>query len=141
MKRKTLINLLFFTMGLCILALWFYYEISKKERIHSKLAIEYPLIEIEEHINGRITGIHMLDPKLFRINTNSLRVTINDTLKRRLIVDNEIYTDKRLHDILVMGDVVLKQIDSTTISLYRIRGTDTLEFRFPILNEKLHPLK
>ena len=83
----------------------------------------------------------MIDPKQFRINTNSLEITINDTLKRRLNVDNEIFTGKRLHDVLVVGDVLLKQNDSTTISLYRIRGTDTLVYRFPLLNEKLHPLK
>jgi len=128
-------------VGICILASWFYYEITKKEKILSKLAIEYPLIKIEESISGHVTGIYMIDPKQFRINTNSLEITINDTLKRRLNVDNEIFTGKRLHDVLVVGDVLLKQNDSTTISLYRIRGTDTLVYRFPLLNEKLHPLK
>jgi len=133
--------LLFFVVGISILAFWFYYEINKKERILSKLAIEFPLITLDEHIFGRITGTYQLDPKLFRINTNSLRVTIKDTVKRRLNVDNEIFTGKRLHDVLVIGDVVLKHSDSTKISLFKIKGADTLEFRFPLLNEKLHPLK
>jgi len=140
MKIKTL-NLIFFAVWICILASWFYYEINKRQKIVSRLAIEYPLIEIDEYIYGRVTRVYPHDPNLFRINTNSHDITINNTMKRRLNVDNEIYTGKRLHDVLVVGDVLLKKNDSTTISLYKIRGTDTLEFRFPLLNEKLHPLK
>lgn len=140
MKEKTL-NIIFFVVGICILVSWFYYEIIKRQKIASQLAIEYPLIKIDEYLYGRVTKIYRHDPNLFRINTNSHDVTINNTMKRRLNVDDEIFTGKRLHDVLLVGDVLLKQNDSTTISLYRIRGTDTLEFRFPLLNEKLHPLK
>jgi hypothetical protein len=141
MKRKTLHNLLFYVVGISILASWFYYEINKKQRIVAKLAIEYPLITIDEEIFGQITGIYKIDPKLFRINTNSREITIDHKLKRRLNVDNELFTGKNLHDVLVIGDVVLKYSDSTSVSLFRIKGADTLEFRFPLLNEKLHPLK
>jgi hypothetical protein len=139
MKIKTL-NVVFFAVWICILASWFYFEINKRQKIVSRLAIEYPLIEIDEYIYGSVTRVYPNAPNLFRINTNSHDITISNTMKRRLNVDNEIYTGKRLHDVLVVGDVLLKKNDSTTISLYKIRGTDTLEFRFPLLNEKLHPL-
>ena len=141
MKKKASINIIVFTVGFCILVSWFYYEITKKKKILSKLSIEYPLIKAEESISGQITGMYMIDPRQFRINTNSLEITINDTLKRRLNVDNEIFTGKRLHDVLAIGDIVLKHGDSATATIFKIHGTDTLEFRFPLLNEKLHPLK
>jgi hypothetical protein len=141
MKKKTSIKMIIFAVWICIVASWFYYEVNKKQKIASKFAIEYPIVEIDEQIFGRITAIYWHDPKLFRIISNSHDVTIDDTLKRRLNVDNEIFTGKRLHDVLMVGDLLQKQKDSTTISLYKIQGTDTLELRFPLLNEKLHPLK
>jgi hypothetical protein len=141
MDKDAKIKLRVLLIGICILALIAYFKIRKQDNIYYRLELEFPLITLEERIFGRITGTYELDPKLFRINTNSLRVTLNDTLKRRLNVDNELSTGKSLHAVLVIGDVVLKQSDSTTISLFRIKGADTLEFRFPLLNEKLHPLK
>jgi hypothetical protein len=140
MKEKTL-NIIFIAVWICILASWFYYEVNKRHKIVSRLAIEYPLIEIDEYIYGRVTRVYPHDPNLFRINTNSHDITINNTMKRRLNVDDEIFTGKRLHDVLAIGDKVLKQSDSTTISIFKIQGFDTLEYRFPLLNEKLHPLK
>ncbi len=141
MKSKPKITILFLAIWIPVIAFWFFYDIYRKDKILERLAIEYPLIKINEQIFGRITSIYNLDAEDFRINTNSLEITLNDTLKRRLNVDNEIFTRQRLHDVLLVGDVLLKQSDSATISLFRIRGTDTLEFRFPLLNEKLHPLK
>ncbi|MFU8845129.1 MAG: hypothetical protein ACNA7V_15105 [Bacteroidales bacterium] len=128
-------------IGICILALIAYFNIRKKDKIIERLNMEYPLITIDEEIFGQITGVYHIDPKLFRINTNSLEIAINHKIKRRLNVDNEIFTGKRLHDVLAIGDIVLKHGDSATASIFKIHGTDTLEFRFPLLNEKLHPLK
>lgn len=141
MKRKRYSSLIFFLIGIIIVLTWFYLDIKESQYLVSKFAKEYPVIRIEEHIYGRITGIYRHDPKRFRIMSFSHDITIDDTLKRGLIVDNELYSDKSLHDILAIGDLVQKHSDSTTISLFRIQGADTLEFRFPLLNEKLHPLK
>jgi multidrug resistance efflux pump len=141
MKTKTKYTILFFAIWIPAIAFWFFYEIKRKDKIIANLAIEYPLIEITEQITGQVTSIYYLDDNDFRINTNSLEITINDTLKRRLNVDNEIYTGKRLHDVLTIGDSLHKQADSTTIAVFKIRGADTLKYRFPLLNEKLHPLK
>lgn len=141
MKRKTKFNVLFFAIWILSIAIWSIYDISRKDNILASLAIEYPLIEITEQISGQVTSIYNLDDNDFRINTNSIRIEINDTLKRRLNVDNEFFTGKRLHDVLTIGDILHKHIDSTTITIYKMRGADTLEFRFPLLNEKFHPLK
>lgn len=141
MKIKRYSSLIFFLIGFVIVLTWFCLDIKESQDLVSKFAKEYPIIRIDEQIYGRITEIYRHDPKRFRIMSFSHDITINDTLKRGLVVDNEVYSDRSLHDILAIGDVVQKQRDSTTITIYRIQGTDTIEFRFPLLNEKLHPLK
>lgn len=141
MRRKRYKTLIFFLIGFVISVTWFILEIRKGQDIISKFAQEYPIIRTEERINGLVTDIYQHDSKQFRIMSISHDITINDTLKRRLNVDNEVYSGRSLHDVLAIGDILHKHIDSTTITIYKMQGADTLKFRFPLLNEKFHPLK
>jgi hypothetical protein len=141
MRKETVLKLVAVSIFVSVMFLGNYIYIRKTGTIWSKLETEYPIIEKHEHFNNRITGIYKLDPKLFRINPNSRMITLNDSIKRRLLVDDEIDSGKQLHEILKIGDYLHKLPDSTSVTLYRIRGTDTLNFYFPLLNNKLHPLQ
>jgi hypothetical protein len=141
MIKKRYSSLIFFLISISIALIWFCLDIKKSQDLILKFAIEYPVIKIEEHIKGQVTSIYQHDPKEFRIMSYNRDITINDTLKRRLNVDNELYTGRSLGEILSVGDSLNKQADSTTITIYKIREADTLKYRFPLLNEKLHPLK
>lgn len=139
--KKRFTSLIFFLIGFTIVVTWFYYNVKESQELAAKFAKEYPVIKIEEHIKGQVTSIYQHDPKEFRIMSYNRDITINDTLKRRLNVDNELYTGRSLGEILSVGDSLNKQADSTTITIYKIWEADTLKYRFPLLNEKLHPLK
>jgi len=141
MIKKRYSSFIFFLISISIALIWFYLDIKKSQDLILKFALEYPVIKIEEHINGQVTSIYQHDPKEFRIMSYNRDITINDTLKRRLNVDNELYTGSSLGEILSVGDSLHKQADSTSIAVFKIRGADTLKYRFPLLNEKLHPLK
>jgi hypothetical protein len=141
MRKETVLKLVAVSIFVSVMFLGNYIYIRKTGTIWSKLETEYPIIEKHEHFNNRITGIYKLDPKRFRINPNSWMITLDDSIKRDLVVDDEMLTGKRLHEILKIGDYLHKLPDSTSVTLYRIRGTDTLNFYFPLLNNKLHPLQ
>lgn len=50
-------------------------------------------------------------------------------------------TGKKLHEIVRVGVWIKKEANSTTLSVYKLNDSDTTEFIFPLLNEKLHPIK
>jgi hypothetical protein len=142
MKKETVFKLVVAFIFMSVLFLHSYMFNRKTEMIWSKLEAEYPLIEKQEHFNNsKITGIYKLDKKRFRIHTNSWMITLNDSIKRDLIVGNELRTDKRLHEILKIGDYLHKLPDSTAVTIFRIKGTDTLEFHFPLHGKNLRPLQ
>ncbi len=134
-------KLLILTIGLTIVIVYAYFDIKKRTIINSNLTSEYPLILKKDSINGEITEINYRDPKLFRTSANILEATINYTLKKRINVSNEQTTGKKLNEIVRVGVWVKKEANSTTISVYKRNASDTKEFIFPLLNEKLHPIK
>jgi len=141
MKKENVIKFTAAVIFISIIFVGSYLFNRKTEMIWSKLETEYPLIEKHEHFNNKITGIYHLDPKRFRIHTNSWMITMDDSIKRDLIVGNELRTDKRLREVLKIGDYLYKLPDSTSVSLFRIRGNDTLEFNFPLHGKNLRPLQ
>lgn len=140
-KKDFLPKAAIFIIGISILAIYAYFDIKNKDSISDALKIKYPPVDIHEHLGGKITDNYKRDLKLFRNDPNRVEVTINDSLKKGISVEDEMTTGYYLDDLLEVGDLILKENGSVILLLYKILGQDTLQYSFHLTDEKGYPLK
>jgi hypothetical protein len=140
-KNDILSKVAFLIIGISIFAIYAYFDIKNKHEIIEAKNIEYPPIGINDFLVGEITDNYIPDPKLFRNHVNMAKVTLNESLKKGISVEDEMTTGHHLDDLLEVGDFILKEKGSVVLLLFKIQGQDTLQYSFHLTNKKGYPLK
>jgi len=122
--------------------IYFKYDTNRKDRIFKEWNEKYPNITVQEHLQGSIADImYQLNPELFRNDPHSAWIILDDSTKRRITASYELTKDLTLDEVLVVGDSLVKEADSDSLFIYKIRNGDTTKYSFRLEDDMGYPLK
>jgi hypothetical protein len=123
------------------MAAYYKYDTAKTDRILAELNEEYPAITIPERIHGTVTKILESYPNAIRNNPHHACVTIADSFKKRILARNLVSIRLSLDDVLRKGDLIHKNAGSDSLTIYKLKGRDTLVYYFSLNDDLNYPLK
>lgn len=142
MTRKYFPALLIITLFVAGVTLYYFFDTKRTQTLLDQINNEYPVIDLASRMESRILYIVHPHSDVFRNSPHHAFVIFSNNLKRRIIASNELSTDTlSLDDILAVGDLLIKEPNSDTLSILRIRSADTLKYTFVLHNEFGYPLK
>jgi hypothetical protein len=117
-----------------ILIFWWHVnhrERETKEIFLNTFKIWTPVLK-GDSVKGRVTSISNFPSDAnFRTSGSSILVTVNDSLKRAIMVDNTL--DVLLEDVVAEGTLIEKTKDQDTIVII-VPGADTATYRYKLAN-------
>lgn len=112
---------------------YFKYDTNRKDKIFREWNKEYPNITIQEHLQGTVASIrYQLDPELFRNDPHSTWIVLDDSIKRRITVSYELTRGLTMDEVVVVGDSLVKEVNSDTLFIYKIQEGSIIKYSFKL---------
>jgi hypothetical protein len=141
MDTKRNFRFIFTLVILIIMLFLLVINLVRRHSLSSSYLREYPLVTLETELNGVITEVAEDDMNNFRYNPYGARITINKNMKVTLLGEDKSQKNVYLHNVLKINDVIIKKKGSILILIKKIDVTDTVIYKFGLLDYKLYSVK
>ncbi len=122
--------------------LYMSYYINSSNRIIAKWDREYPLLGLESELNSKVVNVVCnIDSQRFREDKNSIYVQTANGDRYR-VVSGYLASehDISLKQAVQLDMILVKEKNSDTLLVFQILGTDTVVFKFKLLDDLHYPL-
>jgi len=140
MGKRTLVNSLLVSLVFIAAIGIFWYKDNKRQKILGELRQEYPLIDIDLSVNGKVRQIYLPFQDLF--NNDPLHAyVVLDSTKVQFKTGFELSSKALLDSVLSIGDYLIKPSGTDVLTIKKVTKSDTTTYRFQLTDAKGYPLK